>query len=140
MGAAGLERGRAMVFRRLALTAVGELLLGLEYPIEGGFRGDVQALVSERRDDLAWRLVGKFRSVGKLQKARALLLRKRVGRRAPWGGGLAPIGFDLPPGCCQRCRVRRLTPSTSQAWCRRAPAAQASSSRALTWRRSERLT
>src|ERR1700754_1873696 len=65
---------------RLFATSVGELLLLPQYPVESGLRGDIALLVSQTRNDLAWRQVPEFGRVRDRQQFSAFPDRKLVAR------------------------------------------------------------
>ncbi len=111
---------------RPGLTAVGHRVGRLHHPIEGRLRGQIHPLIRQRWHDLAGRSIGEGWLVNHDQDRRALVLTQAVSGDAPPGSRAATIGPEAihrPPAL----QGTRGQPRLSQAWSRRAPAAQASS-------------
>ncbi|CAE6857072.1 hypothetical protein R75483_07874 [Paraburkholderia domus] len=76
---ANRTRFAASVGRPFA-APVGKLLLGLQYPVERRFGGDIALLVCQSRHDLAWRQMTEFGRVRDRQQLGAFVGRKLVAR------------------------------------------------------------
>lgn len=112
----------------LGASSMGVLPGLFEAAAEGGFTGQVGALIGQRGHDARRWHVCKPRLVGQRQHHGALFWRERMGWRGIGRGtsGL-PSPFANPSWDFQRCRVRRSMPATSQAWFKRSPSRWATS-------------
>lgn len=77
-------------------AAVMLLFFVFQYPVDGRFRCQILAPISQRRHDLAWRTTGKLGAVGNLQNLPALVFAQLVCRRYAPAALRPSLGLPSP--------------------------------------------